>query len=346
MLALNIPLIVGGPAIEHQSANLLRAGLLIPTVDLGVRCLHPAVILVKPRRILIGFRNIDGQAAHGCRDGVHEVAVGGEVEVAVLEGWLHGRTIHHQSRIAAMRIGVQGNAIQSAAAQECQNVGEVAHPVAGRIGGILHLVVPRRHGPDNHLVVAMPRKQFDGIAAQAKATRIQVRRDGFKSGGSAAGAHSSSGGLALLCADSAETCRAAMPRGVRCWPAASLWTRRCRRRGRCYSRCADDRRPLLAVIHLVANNPKLAAGTGSHKVRHALGKVGILAAVGNRPGGAIAIVDAAEDAKILVGPRSKVIAAEIIGVTANFHCEDNPAATPRLCHEVLAAGIVQTEHIG
>jgi hypothetical protein len=100
------------------------------------------------------------------------------------------------------------------------------------------------------------------------------------------------------------------------------------------------------MVHLVADDPDLAAAAGGRVVGAALSELLVAAAVGNGAGRLIAVVQPAKDAQPLVAPRRKILAAVIVGLGADRLGEHDPARFSRLEHLLFPAGIVHPEEIG
>jgi len=99
-------------------------------------------------------------------------------------------------------------------------------------------------------------------------------------------------------------------------------------------------------VHLVADDPPVAARAGLHKVAAAPGKVIVLGRIGDGAPRAIPIVQADDDAQALVGQVGVVAAAVVVGIRAQSLCDEHPATLATLQHQVLTTPIVHTKDVG
>ncbi|OQA40132.1 MAG: hypothetical protein BWY52_02944 [Chloroflexi bacterium ADurb.Bin325] len=176
-LAVDAPLIHIGPAIEDHRADELVARLPVPPVDLAVGALHPADVLVAPRLVLIRLGQIDGQPAHGRRDRPHEVLVSAEVILSVLEGRVHERVGVDESRVCAVRVSMDRDAVTVARAYQVEDILQILDPVAVRVAIVGRLRIPGRDRADDDLVVLMARDAPDRVAALAIAVGVHRGQD-------------------------------------------------------------------------------------------------------------------------------------------------------------------------
>ncbi len=100
------------------------------------------------------------------------------------------------------------------------------------------------------------------------------------------------------------------------------------------------------MVHLVADNPQLAALAGSDVVGAALGKLLVAAAVRNGARRLVAVVQPAEDAQPLIAPLGEVLAAAVVRIRPNAFGEDDPAWLAHLDHVMFAARLVDAKEIG
>ena len=171
-LARDVPL-VAAEAVEQQRADLLVAGAAVPLVDLAIRRAHPAAVGVFPRADLVGLRDVDRQAAGPRRVRVQVVTVRAEVVVVRLVRRAHVRLVDHEGGIRAVRVGVDGDRVESALPEQLQHADVVLHEAqpAGRGGP----VGPERAG--NHLVAGVAGQGLDCASHLAEGLDVAVGGD-------------------------------------------------------------------------------------------------------------------------------------------------------------------------
>ncbi len=99
-------------------------------------------------------------------------------------------------------------------------------------------------------------------------------------------------------------------------------------------------RPLDGMVGLVADDPVVRAGRIPHEVGAALGKLRIVAFVGQGSGSRISGVETHQHAEVAVGQVAIVAAAGVVGIGANLLGHQHPAGHAEVEHVLLASGIV------
>ncbi len=346
LLALDIPTVELGPAIENQGPDLLVARLFVPMIDLPIGPLHPADVAVEPGVVLVGFGDIDGQMAHVGRYRVHKIPIGAKLIAAMGKRGVHFELIVDEVQFRAMGIGMQAEAIAVFRPQKAQDVLKIGHPIAAGVAGIHGVDVPRGHGGHQHLVIPMTGHGADGGPAQAIALGIELRGDDL------AGVDDQTAGAAIPWHEGAEAV-GQIPVGegeIRFVAAAVTITRVAAppSPGLVRGPVPVDLHPgtFHGQIWLVADDPDLAPLAGPHIVGAAGGKVRVEAAGGQGAVRLIAVVDAADHPQILVAPGRKVLAASVVGVAANLLRKQHPAGTTAADHLLFAAGFMDAENVG
>ena len=178
-LTLNAPSVKASrPAVQEQGQYLLMARLPVPPVYLAVGPLYPAVVLVLPFHVLVCLGDIHWKMAHAGWDSMHEVAVGEEVVVVLIKRRiLELRRRVDETRIRAMRIGMQGDAVALLRLHQPQDVLEVPYPIALWVAGVGRLGIPGGHRTDEHLVIFVVRHAVDGVLTQAIAAGVHLWSD-------------------------------------------------------------------------------------------------------------------------------------------------------------------------
>ncbi len=338
LFALDVPLVDLGPAVEDQGADLLVPRLLVPPVDLPVGVADPAGVLVAPGHVLVRLGDVDGQVAHVLGHRVHEVPVRLEV-VEVLGEGLHLALVVDQVGVAAVAVGVDGDPITAPGPQGQEDVLEVLDPVPSGVARVGGLDVPGGHCADEHLIVLVAGHAVDGVPAEGVAAGVHGWGDHLAAAHAAGpqlAPHLPSRAALFLLADGAETLGQAPQPGIRLLRVPAGGAQRPH---------AAGARPLHRVVHLVADDPDLAARAGRHVVGAAPGEVLVLAAVGDGAFWVVAVVQAAHDAQVAVAEGAKIFAAAVVGVVADGLGEEDPTGLARLQHVTLAAGFVDAEDV-
>ena len=280
--------IANDPPEQDQRLNRLVGRILIPAIDLVVRVLHPAGVFVAPSLILISLGDIDGTVAQILGNGGHEIAIGIEMVVVVLERWVHGVCAENKVGVLTMGIRMQGYAIHSIA-QEGQDVGKVPDPVSFRVARVLGLDVPRTDGPHEDLIAFVPGAPADLLPAFEVAGSIEVGCDYLT---------------------------------------------------------ARPPRAFIGQVHLIADDPDVAAGTRCGKVAAATGKAVVLVRIGNGARCPVTMVETDDHTQPLVAQVGVVAATAIVGIGTDGFSDQYPTASLLAGHQVLTAAIVHAKNVG
>ncbi|PKO21691.1 MAG: hypothetical protein CVU38_13510 [Chloroflexi bacterium HGW-Chloroflexi-1] len=111
-----------------------------------------------------------------------------------------------------------------------------------------------------------------------------------------------------------------------------------------------DAGALHGEVHLVADDPDVAAPRVADEVRAAPGEIGVAAGVRDSALGFVAVIEPDQNAEALVGPTAVVAAACVVGIAAQLFSEEDPAeellfSSRGRRQDGLAAGVVKAVEI-
>ena len=178
---LGVVRIADNPAKEDQGLDGLVVRILVPIVDLPVGVAHPPCVCVSPGHILVRLGDVHRPLAQRRGDGRHKVTVSAKVPVIVLERGTHLGVIEHKVGFLAVGVSMQGDAIHLVA-EQVEDIGKIAHPVAALVARVPGLGVPGSHSACDHLVLRVTGPPVDLIPAFSEAGGIQLGRNDLASG--------------------------------------------------------------------------------------------------------------------------------------------------------------------
>ena len=210
-----------------------------------------------------------------------------------------------------MGVGVDGDAVAVARADQPQDVVQILHPVAVRVFRVVGQVVPGRGRGHQHLVIGAAGQRLDGVAHLAVGSGVALGRD-F---------------LALFVgADGARRRDVPVPFGARPF---------------------DGMVGLVADLPEVAplgDAHEIGAAAGEVVVfllegQGAAGRVGVVEADDD--------TQVPVRQRAVVGPEAGVVAgAVVVGVVADGDGHQHPAGRATFQHDLFAAGVVQAVEVG